>query len=468
MKTQVMKDAAHEPRVHQGEWTAAIISFVYFFCVLCAYYVVRPVREQFSAAVGSTNLPWFYLATFIATLILTPIFAWLSAKYARRIVVPLVYIFFIVCLVAFIPLFTNQGVISPKHLGTVFFVWVSVFNLFVVSVFWTFMTDIWRADQAKRLFPIIAIGGTAGTVVGPVLTRLLVEKIGVAPLLAVSATLLICALGCVMLLSKWSARTATASETLMHQKGVGGGMFDGLKQIFANPFVGGMAILLLLGDGIGTVNYALVADYTGQHFTDPKLRTIFAANVDFMTNVLIIAIQAFFARAILVRWGVIPAVLIWALGAVVAMSAVVFVADPHAAISGISNADVMSLQSQMGQSWWGDVQIFMSQMSWVVFALIITRALAYGMLGPAREAMFAAVPRNLRYQGKNAVDTAVWRFGDLAISTSMNGLRALGMSVGGFAGLAALAGATAAVVGYKLGKRVEDKSLRGMEAEAFG
>ena len=141
-----------------GEWRAVVLSFVYFFCVLAAYYVMRPVREQLSAAVGSTQLPWFFAATFVATLLLTPVFAALVSRWPRRIVVPVVYVFFIACLLAFVPLFTNQGLLSPRALGMVFFVWVSVFNLFVVSVFWSFMADIWSDEQARRLFPIIAVG----------------------------------------------------------------------------------------------------------------------------------------------------------------------------------------------------------------------------------------------------------------------------------------------------------------------
>src|SRR3546814_75452 len=120
-------------RVHGGEWRAVVLSFVYFFCVLAAYYVVRPVCEQLSAAVGSTQLPWFYGATFIVTLALSPVFAALISRWPRRIVVPVVYVFFIACLLAFVPMFTHQGLLSPRMLGIVFFVWVSVFNLFVVS-----------------------------------------------------------------------------------------------------------------------------------------------------------------------------------------------------------------------------------------------------------------------------------------------------------------------------------------------
>ena len=441
-------------RVHSGEWTAAIISSLYFFFVLSAYYVVRPVREQFSAEVGSTNLPWFYAATFVATLILTPIFAWLSAKFARRYVVPGVYAFFIVCLIGFIPLFNSVGLITPKELGTVFFVWVSVFNLFVVSVFWTFMSDIWTPEQARRLFPMIALGGTAGTIVGPALTRSLVEKVGVAPLLGVSASLLVCALICILVLSAWQSRYATPQERETHQKGVGGGMFDGLKQIFRSPFVGGMAILLLLGDAIGTINYALVADYTGQTFTEPALRTAFFANVDLLTNLLVITCQLFLTRWILTKWGVVPAIVIWGGGAAIAMSAVMLARDPHASMFAAQGAPILTNTSGL-TGMFADLGQFITHMPWVVMALIVSRALAYGILGPARESLFAAVPRNLRYQGKNAVDTAVWRFGDLMISSSMSGMKAFGTTVGQFAGFAAAAGLIAAIVGYRLGKRVE-------------
>lgn len=185
-----MPESRGQHDIQAGEWRAVALSFAWFFCVLAAYYMIRPVREQLSAVVGSTQLPMFYAATFLATLALTPVFAWLVARYPRRVVVPVVYGFFIACLIGFVPLFTAQGLLSPRALGTVFFVWVSVFNLFVVSVFWSFMADIWTNPQARRLFPVIALGGTAGAIAGPVLTRTLVGVIGVAPLLVVSAALL--------------------------------------------------------------------------------------------------------------------------------------------------------------------------------------------------------------------------------------------------------------------------------------
>ena len=407
---------------------AVALSFAYFFCVLAAYYVVRPVREQLSAAVGSTQLPWFYAATFVATLALTPVFSALISRWPRPVVVPVVYAFFIACLLAFVPMFTMHGLLSPRVLGIVFFVWVSVFNLFVVSVFWSFMADIWDQQQARRLFPIIAVGGTAGAIIGPALTRSLVEVIGVAPLLMVSAALLGAAMGCVFLLGRWS-RVHGMRREAAHEAAVGGGMFDGLKQVFADPYMRGMAVLMVLGDCIGTINYALVTDYSGATFHDAVARTRFAANVDLSTNLLQIIVQLTLTRWLLTRYGAAPLLAMWAAVTVAVLWCVMTAADPHAPVVG--------------------------PMPWVAVALIVSRGLAYGMNGPARESLFAHLPRSLRYKGKNAVDTAVWRFGDVTTAWTMNGLRAVSVGVVGFAGIGALAAAVSGVVGWRLARRIE-------------
>lgn len=417
-------------RVHSGEWHAVALSFTYFFCVLAAYYVIRPVREQLSAAVGSTQLPWFYAATFLATLALTPVFAWLVARWPRRVVVPLVYGFFIACLLCFVPLFTAHGLLSPRALGTLFFVWVSVFNLFVVSVFWSFMADIWSSEQAKRLFPVIAVAGTCGALAGPALTRALVDVIGVAPLLVVSATLLGVAVACIVLLGRWARVHGARRFEVAHEAAVGGSMWDGLRQVFADPFMRGMAVLLLLADGIGTVNYALVADYSGATFTDAVARTRFAAEVDLSANALTVITQLTLTRWLLPRKGPGAVILVWAAVSLLALSVVVVSPDPHAPL-------LMGMPA-------------------VAIALIVSRGLAYGMAEPARHSLYTRVPRDVRYKGQNAVDTAVWRFGDTVIAVGMNGLRLLGVTTGGFAGLSAMAAFSAAIIGWRMSRRVEE------------
>ncbi|HET8819563.1 MAG TPA: MFS transporter [Xanthomonadaceae bacterium] len=416
-------------RVQQGEWYAVSLSFAYFFCVLAAYYMIRPVREQLAAAVGSVHLPVFYGATLLAMVALAPVFGWLVSRFPRRIVVPLVYLGFIACLVGFVPLFAQPGLLDTRALGTVFFVWVSVFNLFVVSVFWIFMSDIWAPAQARRLFPIIAVAGTAGALAGPALTRSLVTTLGIAPLLLVSAALLGVSVGCIMLLGHWARRHGERRHEAGHESPVGGGMWDGMKQVFRDPFMRGMAILLLLADGIGTVNYALVADYSGATFADAVARTRFAANLDLATNLLTAATQLTLTRWMLPRFGAGPAILVWALVSAAALLLVVFAADPHAPLLGTLPA--------------------------VAIALVASRGLAYGMAEPARHSLFARVPRNLRYKGQNVVDTAVWRFGDLVIATGMNALRGVGVGIAGFAGLSAIAAASAAALGWRLSRRVE-------------
>lgn len=409
-------------------------SFLAFFCVLASYYMLRPVREQLSAAVGSTQLPWFFAASFVAMLVLTPLFAWLVSRYPRRIVVPLVYLFFIGCLVSFLPFFANADVLSPRALGVVFFVWLSVFNLFVVSVFWTFMADIWNPEQARRLFPLIAIAGVAGAIAGPLLTRNLVQVIGVSPLLLVSAGLLGLAMGCVLVLGRWVQRHGAKSDAAVQGKALGGGMFDGLKQIFGNPFMRGMALLMVLGDAIGTVAYVLLADYSGATFSNAIDRTRFAANIDLATNLLTVLAQLTLTRWVLVRYGAGPVIAGWAIAGVSVCLAMAMSANPHA--------------TAVTLPWLG-------AFPWVALVMIVTRGLAYGMVLPARESLYTRVPRELRYKGKNAVDTAVWRAGDVVSALAINGLRALGVTVGGFGVVGALALATAGVVGTRLARKVE-------------
>ena len=456
-----------ESRIQPGEWRAAALSFVYFFCVLAAYYVIRPVREQLSAAVGSTQLPWFFAATFVATLALTPVFAWLASRWPRRVVVPAVYLFFIACLLAFVPLFTTQGLLSPRLLGTVFFVWVSVFNLFVVSVFWSFMADIWSEVQARRVFPLIASGGAIGAIVGPILTSTLVGVLGVAPLLGVSVLLLGVALGCVFLLGRWAREHGADRLDKGHEAAMGGGMFDGLRQVFSNRFIRDMALLMVLGDAIGTIAYALYVDSLGAAFapdvvhpsafhdlivrlygalpwndvatlTAAQARTFAASLVDLTTNVLQMGLQLTVTRLLLRRYGAGVVIAVWALASVVVLVA-------------------LGLLGDVTIGWLGGISL-------AVLMLIVTRGGTYGLVQPARESLYTLVPRDLRYKGKNAVDTAVWRASDVAVATSMNGLRALGAVTATFGWIGALAAASSGWIGWRLARWAEAGGARGGRA----
>ena len=418
---KVAADRVSLTGVKREEWPALILAFAYFFFVLAAYYVLRPVREQLAAASGSQVLFQFYLATFIVTLILTPVYGWLIARFPRKRFVPVVYLFFIVCLFAFIPAFEAQGQLNPRVLGQVFFVWMSVFNLFVVAVFWSFVADIFSADQAYRLFGIVALGGTLGAITGPLLTKWLVHVIGISPLLAVSAALLLGAVGCILGLVAWSRRHPVAQDAQRNEAVIGGGFLAGAKLVFASPFLRRVALLMLLGDSVGGVLYNLQTDIAHRYYPDGAARTDFFATVDATTNVLMALTQIFVTRIVLTRYGPAPSVAATEVVKFLTLITLALIGQPAA----------------------------------VAAALIVTRAGSYGINNPAIDSLFTRVDRETRYKAKGFVDTAVWRFGDVAVVGIVSVLRDVGMTTSGLAGLSALAALTAAYVAWRLRSTTE-------------
>ncbi|HXH82448.1 MAG TPA: MFS transporter, partial [Candidatus Tectomicrobia bacterium] len=179
---------ARAVRIEPGELGAALWSAAYFFCLLCSYYVLRPVREEMGIAGGVERLPWLFTGTFVAMAAAVPVFGALAARYPRRTLLPVVYAFFIACIAGFF--LVLAGGAPPAWAPGAFFVWLSVFNLFVVSVFWSFMADVWREEQARRLFGVIAAGGSAGAIAGPALTAALAARVGPVNLLPIAAAIL--------------------------------------------------------------------------------------------------------------------------------------------------------------------------------------------------------------------------------------------------------------------------------------
>ncbi len=402
------------PAIQSHEWFVVSIAFAYFFCVLAAYYVIRPVRDQLSAAVGSTALPIFYAATFVVTLALAPVFGALVARFPRRKFVPAVYLFFLLGMLAFIPLFQMPEAIGARLLGSIFFVWVSVFNLFVVAVFWSFMADLLDAEQAHRLFPVIALGGTLGAIAGPALTRSLNTIIGVSGLLVVSSLLLGFAIACIFALSAWSRRHPIAGDEHRDTRVIGGSFIAGAIETLKSPLMRRLALLMLLGDAVGTVIYALLADYSGATYATREARINFSANIDFYANLLQVFLQLGLTRTLLVRYG--PA--------------------PPLALDGAIKALMLA-----------GLTIFSG--AWIAVVAVVTRASAYGVFKPAIDAAYTRVDAETRYKTKNFIDTSVWRFGDLVVTSSFNLLRGLGTSVPGFAVLAMLAAGCSGWVGWR-------------------
>jgi len=406
------------PNARGDDRRAVGLAALAFFCVLAAYYVIRPVRDQLAGATGSAALPWFYTGTFLAMLAITPVFGWLSAHLPRRAVLGWSYGFFIACLVGFMPLFAAQARIGARMLGTGFFIWVSVFNLFVVSLFWSLMADLFDTATARRVFPMIALGGALGALAGPALTTLLVVRIGVAPLLAVSAILLLVALGLMLYLS--STRHAGAAGP----PPIGGSLLAGLRATLFDPFLRRMALLMLFSDGVGTLAYALVADYAKAHFAQAAARTAFYGHIDFAVNLIEMLLQVGLTRWMLPRFGIVSGLVLPAVVNVVMLLAVAFFGTARFGIAGVA-------------------------IELVPLMLIVTRSFAYGVTKPASDALYTRAEREIRYKGKNFVDTAVWRFGDVTVASALDGLRALGASLGVIGVVSAAAAGLAGWFGWR-------------------
>ena len=405
------------------EGAAPMLSALAFFFLMTSYYIVRPVMNQFGGAVGSQSLPLFYGAVFVVMLLLTPVFGLLVARFPRRLLLGWSYSFFILCLLAFVPAFLAQDRIGARALGVVFFVWVSVFNLFVVSLFWSFMADIFSSGEARKAFSLIALGGMAGAIFGPLVTKFLVQLIGVAPLLVASALALSLSLALLLRLSAQADRQP-------HSRGndvIGGSLWAGLREVWSRPFLRSMALLMLFGDGIGTLGYALIADYAKAHLIGTLARTEFYNNLDLATNLLGALLQLTLTPWLLIRRGAGWALVLAALVNVALLAGVAWLGAGRLELLGVG-VPVLALM------------------------LVITRGFAYGMTKPASDALYTRVPREVRYKGKNFVETTIWRFGDLLVTTGVNGLHLLGLGVSGLAllgtGISALAGVVARRAGW--------------------
>ena len=226
--------------VEPGEFAAVAWSFAYSFCILSAYYMLRPVRDAMAIVAGVHNIPWLFTGTFTVMLLVTPVFGFIASRYPRKQFLPWIYYFFILNILAFFALFKVGDAIEidSAWIARSFFVWLSVFNLFVVTVFWSFMADIFSRAQSRRLFGVISAGGSTDAFLGPILTGTLVAKLGFEMMLPLSALLLLAAVQCIYRLRHWvrSGHAESESDTVESAKPLGGGALDGIRRTLSRPY----------------------------------------------------------------------------------------------------------------------------------------------------------------------------------------------------------------------------------------
>lgn len=382
-----------------GETRALLWSFAYFFCLLAAYYLLRPLRDEMGIAGGVRNLPWLFTATFFAMLAAVPLFGAVVARLPRQRFIPLVYRFFTVNLLLFWLLLALD--IEKALVARVFFVWISVFNLFTISVFWSFMADLYAAEQSKRLYGFIAAGGSAGALLGPVIAIALVQAIGPANLLLVAVVLLELAVLCAAGLEKAAgalraARLATIETAPAQPAPIGGGWLDGLKLVLRSPYLAGIAGWVALLSLAGTFLYFQQIEIVRAASDDPAVRTRIFASIDLAAGLLTLLVQFVATGRLITRFGAGPA------------------------------AAALPLVFMLGF-----ITLWLSPMLWLVIAFqALQRTTNFALSNPAREVLFTVAGREEKYKAKSVIDLVVFRGGDAVSGWLFHSLRGLGLEPG--------------------------------------
>ena len=386
-------------------------SFLYFFCLLSGYYVLRPVRDAMGAssdveAVFPPKMIAFFAGhgiplkelilqvlsscTFILILIAQPIYGALVSRFPRRVFLPVLFGFFIVCLIGFHLLFDTQ--VAGR--GMAFFLWVTVFNVFSVAMFWSFMADVFSNAEARKYYGYIGAAGTIGAFTGPLITRALAEQVGLANLMLVSAAFLTACLVCIWRLRRW-ALLREAKVGRDNESAMGGDVLAGLKLIAKEPLLLWLAAMVFLGVGIGQLLYNQQAVIARAGFATAEARTEYYAGIDIAVNVLTLVVQLLLTRTLLSRHGLMAALMIPMACLLVGFA--VLTASPLPIVVGI-------------------VQV-------------VTRSNEFSLMKPGRETIYTRVPREWRYKAGAAIDTAFFRGGEITFSWTYKALAAFGSQV---------------------------------------
>ncbi|HWT16920.1 MAG TPA: MFS transporter [Patescibacteria group bacterium] len=403
--------------VRGDERAQLALAFLYFFCVLGAYYVLRPIRDAMGIAGGTDELPWLFLGTLILTLIISPIFSALVARMPRARFVTWSYRGLMLCLLGFFAVIGLTEESQQLWVGRIFYWWTSVYSVFAVSLFWAVMSDVFTPDQGRRLFAVVSAGGTLGGLVGAGITSLVADRFGILPLLIVSALLLEIGLRAMRALS---ARAAAHCDTQRHRQReiIGGSALAGFRLMIGSPYLLGIAGFMALYTIGSTFLYFLQADIVATAVPDRAARSALFAQIDVWANAATLLMQVFVSAHLLNRFGIALALcvlpLLFTLG---------YLALGVAPVIGV----VIAFQS-------------------------LRRMGNFALTQPARENLYFPLPRESRYKAKNLIDTFMFRAGDQIGAWTHTGLGLLGLTASGISFVAAPISALWLVLAIWLGR----------------
>jgi ATP:ADP antiporter, AAA family len=381
--------------VKPNEVRALWLGFIFFFVVLAGYYVIRPVRDNIGAT-QFENLWWMFTVVLVTMIGANALFSMIVARMSRRRFIPIAYRFFILNLLIFFVLMQFMPPGKQRWVDGCFFVWVSVFNLFATAVFWGFMTDIFTSEQGKRLFGFIAVGGSLGGILGPIITTSLVHHVSTGVLLLICAGMLEIAAQSVRFFpSDFRRHDSKSAEDENAEKPIGGKFWDGVTNICKSPYLFGLFLFILLYTLTSTWAYFQQAELTKTGFVDRAARTAFFARLDLSVNTLTLLLQIFLTGRLMKFLGVTVTLLFM----------------PVLSLFGFAAMGLAPVLTVLA-----------------VFQ-VARRASTFAFMRPAREVLFTVLRREDKYKAKSFIDTFGYRCGDQFGAWSYGGMQALGLGL---------------------------------------
>ena len=420
-------------QVRRPELPVLAWSWLYIFSILSSYYVMRPIREQMGVSGGIENLPWLFTATLVAMILLNVPFGYLVKRLPRVRFIPITYRFFTANILLFALALHLADREQAVWIGRFFFVWLSVFNLFVVSIFWQTIVDVFSSEQGKRLFGFIAAGATIGAIVGSGATALLARTVPTWGLLLGAALLLEVAVFSARRLSRVSDALAHKPLSQSGEQAIGGSTFAGLMHVMKSPYLLNVSLFLLLFSITSTFLYFEQVGVAAKAFPDRGAQTRFFATVDLAVNVLTLLIQLFLTGRVVRLFGVGLALASLPLLSIVGFATLVYAPTVMA----------------------------------VVAFQVLRRAGNFGIARPTREVLFTVLPREDRYKSKSVIDTVVYRLGDQAGAWSYALVGFLGWGASALPILAIPISAVWLGNAIWLGRRQEDMAANAPAAAAL-
>jgi AAA family ATP:ADP antiporter len=413
--------------VRPAEIRALGWSWLYIFSVLSSYYILRPIRDEMGVAGGVENLHWLFTGTLLGMIAVNPPFAALVARLPRARFIAVSYRFFLVNLLLFALLLHGASAAQSIWIGRVFFIWTSVFNLFVVSVFWALMVDVFDAEQGKRLFGFIAAGATLGGIVGSSVTASLAKSVAPTYLLLGSAVLLEIAVFGVGRLSRLSDTLHRKPDAGRDETPIGGSIFSGFAHAFNSAYLINVSVYILLFAITSTFLYFQQAEIARHSFADRGSRTAFFARVDLWVNAVTLGAQVFLTGRVLRLLGVALTLAVLPLVSVIGFGTLTL--TPTIAV--------------------------------LVVYQVLRRAGNFAFARPTREVLFTVVPREDKYKAKSFIDTVIYRLGDQVGAWSFAGLGSIGLAMTGVSMVAVPLSLAWLINGLWLGRRQKNLETAG-------